>query len=302
MAWHAWPDPLQGPTDDHGLTTTTLVDQPDAGLLDLDLRPDGRELAVVTASGELLRFDVSTNGPPSAEAKPPLDSSVVSPDDGVWSVAYSPDGRRLATGDAEGRMTLVEADSGRLICRTERLGVDVLRVRFTGSTLARIGTSDLDYKTTSWNDDCTSSTLFLGHRDVVWDFLFTPGGDYLVTVSDDGSMRLWDPGSARDALHSRVTPGRAFKRIAAVSRRASASGDARIRVATAAWNGTDTSRGVLTLWDIAPPAERETLHRTEAPYGEPAADHDLLARARDLAIEPRILEDQTLDCLELAVR
>jgi WD40 repeat protein len=289
---------------------TALSDPPTArsiliagsdGLLTLDLRPDGRELALVTGTGALRRYQVSLgheNGPASARVVPEREAGRVPAE--VWKAAYSPDGRRLAISDSAGTLTLLDLASGQpTVCRTDS-PAQPARVGFSGPSLALVAVSDFNSKLRAWRlDDCGSgSASILDPRATVWDFLFTGDGEYLVTVGEDGTLRLWNPATGDD-LHVRRVPGQAFNQIDESRGRpaASAPGGGRIGVVTAAWDRDVPSRGRLTGWAIARPAEREGLLHPQAPGGEPLSTDVLLRRARDLAREkPRFPEDQTLSC------
>ena len=279
-------EPGLSPADPERLPA--LVEEADAAILDLDLRADARELALVDAAGGLRRFDVSTESPVRAVEKPPL-GGIVSPEYPVWSVAYSPDGSRLAIGDSLGRMSLVAADSGRLICRTAPRGVDALRVVFSGPSLGLVGASTFDYTVTSWPyDRCESPVAtFFGHGGAVLDLAFTPDGDYLVTVSDDGSMRLWDPGSGEE-LFAREVPGVQLSRVSVSGAGGGGSNGTRDRVLllTVGSRRDDPTRGFLTLWDVAPRAERDEIARLTTERVTSSAGPSLLERARQLELPP----------------
>jgi len=287
-------DPWAPPT-----APSILIADPD-GLLDMDLRPDGRELVVVTGLRALKRYEISlgeARGSPSARVVPEGAAGLTPAE--VWKAAYSPDGRRLAISDSAGTLTLLDLAQGRpTVCRADSPAQPV-RLRFSGRSLAFVAVSDFNSKVRAWRiDDCVSGAApVLDPRATVWDFLFTRDGEYLITVGEDGSFRLWDPTSNVE-LHLRRFPGHGLNQVAESEGGplGSAPGGKRIGVVTAAWNRDHPNEGRLTHWAIARPAERrELLHPT--PSGERLAAGELLRRARDLARErPRLLEDQTLAC------
>jgi WD40 repeat protein len=77
-----------------------------------------------------------------------------------WSLAYSPDGERLAAGDKEGVTCVWD------LTTPERPRIHTLK----------------------------------GHTAHVAGIAFSPTGDRLVTASDDGSTRVWDAASGQELL------------------------------------------------------------------------------------------------------
>jgi WD40 repeat protein len=288
-------DPWAPPT-----APSILIADPD-GLLDMDLRPDGRELAIVSGLGALKRYEISLGAPkgsPSARAVPE-GAAGRTPSD-VWKAAYSPDGQRLAISDSAGTLTLLDLASDQLAICSADSPAQPVRLRFSGPSLGLVGVSDFNFKLRAWRSgDCGSETAFiLDPRATVWDFLFTRGGEYLVTASEDGTLSLWDATRA-GALHSREVPGVVLNQIAESGGGpfGSAPGGERMGVVTAAWDREDPNHGRLTHWAIARPAETDELVHAKAPKGERVPAGELLRRARDLAkVKPRFPENQTLSC------
>jgi hypothetical protein len=282
-------------------------------LEDLDVRPDGRELALACGVRGLQRFDLvpaSGGAPPSARPLPPW-RGVATPHEALGSVAYSPDGRRLAVGGSRGSVTLVDTGTGEKLCETKPLGVEILRVGFSGPELGRVAASAFDHTLRSWPvADCRSEpTRFVGHRDLVTGLAFTSDGDYLVSVSLDSTIKLWDPLVERDEVFSRwvarYVSGRAvrhgFGGVATARPAGSASSRARVRalVATVGADQTDgDSGGVLTLWDVAarPEADAARALRGTGRAEGPGRVPDQLRLAGELRTEPAILTDQSPTC------
>lgn len=287
------------------VTPLALFAEP-GGLLDLDLRPDGRELAIVTAS-TLKRYELSlgeAKGSPSARVVPEGAANRTPTE--VWKAAYSPDGQRLATSDSAGTLTIVDLASGRrTVCRADS-PAEPMRLRFSGPRLGLVAISDSNSRVRAWRvDDCVAGAApVLDLRFTVWDFLYTRGGEFLVTLGDDASFRLWEPTTNaevhlnRDPQHVLRVSGHVLNQIAdsGGGQTRSAAGE-RIGVVTAAWNRQNPARGWLTHWAIARPAERELLDPKGENAERPPA-RELLRRARRLAEEKFLsLENQTLPCV-----
>ena len=157
--------------------------------------PDGRFLASVTTSGELLIWQ--RDGQMSV-------SHQVAPVD-CWSVAYSPDGGLLAVASADGCIRLLrvdESDQGIRLVQIENLkGHDRIarsvRFRPDGRQLASAGA---DSTVHLWRVDRIEGgdaqlhpeRTLTGHTDRLFRAVYSPDGRLLASCGADCTIRIWD--------------------------------------------------------------------------------------------------------------
>lgn len=119
----------------------------------------------------------------------------------VWNVAFSPDGKKMATGCADGFARIYEVPGGRLLAVTAVKEENVWRVKFSpdGRFLA---TASGDMKSTSakiWDAETGAEVLSLaGHTQRVRGIDFSPDGKLIATASRDQTVRIWDAGSGKE--------------------------------------------------------------------------------------------------------
>ncbi len=190
----------------------------------------------------------------------------------VLRVAYSPDGRYLASGCLDGTVTVWGRRTGQRLHCWKR-GPDAHTAHIYGLAFS----PDSRYLATGGNDrrilvwDLDGGTLrhrFEGHTHPITQLAFRPDGRHLASASEDGTVRLWDLKTGQEGIifheHRDAVRGLAFS---AEGRLISAGADGGVKVwgpgtgaVAAAFRGrarwvsalafhADSQRLALASWD-----------------------------------------------------
>ena len=195
---------------------------------EIQYSPDGTRLAVASSIGIWL-YDTSTG------QEVDLFAGHIA---WVNSVAFSPDGSTLATGNHDNTIRLWDAKTGAHIRTLHGHTNDVESVAFSldGTTFASGG---LDGTIRLWDAKMGVHIRTLhGHTNEVESVAFSPDGTTLATGSWDDTIRLWD---AETGAHIRTIDGDSW---AVYSVAFSPDGT------TLASGSSD---GTVLLWDLTPP-------------------------------------------------
>ena len=123
---------------------------------------------------------------------------------GVRGVAFSPDGRLLATaGREDGTARLWDPATGEHQRTLTRHDSSVFGVAFSPD--GRLLATSSDGTARLWDPATGQHRRFLtGHHGWVWGVAFSPDGRLLATAGNDGTARLWDPATGE---HQRTLTG-----------------------------------------------------------------------------------------------
>jgi len=116
---------------------------------------------------------------------------------GVTSAAFSPDGRRVITGDQAGAAIVWDVQTGREILKLDAHARWVVSAVFSRDG-KRIVTGSFDKTSKVW--DALSGRLILtfrGHKNGIGSAAFSPDGKRVLTASSDKTAKVWDAETGR---------------------------------------------------------------------------------------------------------
>jgi len=156
--------------------------------LALDVNPDGSRLAIAGESGGLQVFDLESGArPPGVES-----SGLAGHASTTSAVAFSPNGRYLASGDDDGEIVVRDALNWEILQRLSGHVAQVTGLAWSPSS-ERLASSSRDGSVRLWDVASGGGLGILrGHRGAVravaWDLL----GQQLFSCGEDGAVNQWD--------------------------------------------------------------------------------------------------------------
>jgi len=118
----------------------------------------------------------------------------------VWSVTYSPDGKRIATASQDKTAKIWDAATGQLLLTLIGHTGSVNGIVYSPDGKC-IATSSDDHTAKVWDADTGEELLTLsGHTDWVFRIAYSPDGTRLVTASQDKTAKVWDAGTGQELL------------------------------------------------------------------------------------------------------
>ncbi|KAG9072005.1 hypothetical protein KI688_006224 [Linnemannia hyalina] len=125
----------------------------------------------------------------------------------ILSVAFSPDSRRIVSGDLKGMVRLWDCTSGEELLAMEGHAIPVYSLEYSpcGNRIAAVSGCTIRL----W-DSLTGECVFVleGHTDSVRSVRFSPDGQQLVSGSWDGTIRFWNSGTGEPVSVLSLTCGR----------------------------------------------------------------------------------------------
>jgi len=154
----------------------------------------------------------------------------------VWSVAFSPDGTLIATGEHDHNIRLWDVATGQLSKTLEGHAAEVRSVVFS-SDGALIASASQDHNVGLWDVKSRKLKRMLkGHTDEVTSVVFSPDDTQLASGSADNTVRLWNVSGGK---FLRSFTGQSYTVVGVAF-----SPDGR-RLASSGWNDG------VTVWDAA---------------------------------------------------
>jgi WD40 repeat protein len=120
----------------------------------------------------------------------------------VYSVAFSPDGARLATGGNTRWARIWDATSGHQLLEVRHGPPTTVRSVAFSPDGTRLATGSDDKSARIWDATSGQQLLEVRHDKAVNSVAFSPDGTRLATGSDDNSARIWDAASGHKLLET----------------------------------------------------------------------------------------------------
>ena len=146
--------------------------------------PDGRQLATASDDARIKLWDAATGR---------LLKTLEGHTAAVWSVAFSGDGQRLLSAGHDHRVRIWNASSGEVLKELSDPAMGaIFRAEFTPDE-QRVALATESGIIWVWTPVSDALISMKGHESAVFDLRFLHDGRLLVSSSNDGTLRAWDP-------------------------------------------------------------------------------------------------------------
>jgi tricorn protease-like protein len=115
--------------------------------------------------------------------------------DSIQSVAYSPDGKFIASGSNDDSIRIWDAATGKVLHTLTGFVGAIWTVTYSpdGKFIASAG---VDGAVRIWEAETgLPSAVLSGHTGAVWDVAYSPNGKFIASAGSDKTVRLWDAAS-----------------------------------------------------------------------------------------------------------
>jgi RNA polymerase sigma factor (sigma-70 family) len=230
------------------VTDTKTKPRPNDGVHAVAFSPDGKTVAVEWPNGGTVRLLDPRTGKER--------STIQGHRWRVLSLAFSPDGKALATGSWDNSIRLWDVATGKelLVQQGHEGGARRAAISPDGK---RVASGGYDYTLRLW-EAATGKEIHLLHRynSEVNDVAFAPDGRTLVAAGGDGTVRLWDVATGKELWKGKEPD----VRIMSVA----FSPDGKV-VASASFT-FERADSTVRLWDAATGSELRTLKAKKGEY------------------------------------
>ena len=203
----------------------------------------------VTAAFGLPLLPAATTALHSAILSSQVRSTLRGHTNAVASVAFSPDGRRVATGSTDNTAKIWDAQTGEELMTLRGHAGVIWSIAFSPDG-RRLATGSTDKTAKIWDAQTGMELMTLnGHADIIMSIAFSPDGRRLATASEDKTAKIWDAQTGKELMTLSEPEGWVLS--------VAFSPDGK-HLATANFDGT------AKIWDAETGKELMTLHGHES--------------------------------------